>query len=92
MSCAFCELEFNLGSFEGLYFLLIAYELWLFITPSCWQVMGQLPFPLSYIIPWSQRKEVMRRYAGIDAAEVRPFRLTCSIASKRETGNNSFVP
>ena len=34
------------------------------------QVTGQLPFPLSYIIPWNQRKEVVRRYAGIDPAEV----------------------
>ena len=34
------------------------------------KVMAQLPFPLSYIIPWTQRKEVMRRYGGIDAYEV----------------------
>ena len=34
------------------------------------QVTGQLPFPLSYIIPWNQRKEVVRRYTGIDPAEV----------------------
>ena len=33
--------------------------------------MAQLPFPLSYIIPWTQRKEVMRRYSGIDTYEVR---------------------
>ncbi len=34
------------------------------------QVMGKLPFPLSYIIPWTQQREVKRRYMHLDPDEV----------------------
>jgi hypothetical protein len=32
--------------------------------------MAKLPFPLGYIIPWTHRKEVLKRFSGIDIDEV----------------------
>ncbi len=34
------------------------------------KVLGQLPFPLNHVIPWSQKREVMRKYGNLNADEV----------------------
>ncbi|GAX75398.1 hypothetical protein CEUSTIGMA_g2842.t1 [Chlamydomonas eustigma] len=34
------------------------------------KVMSPLPFPLNYIIPWSQSREVKKKYADLDASQI----------------------
>ncbi len=47
------------------------------------KAMKQLPFPLGYVIPWSQQREVRRKYGSLDAAEVGATRSACSSVSVR---------
>lgn len=33
-------------------------------------MLGKAPFPLNYILPWTQQREVQRKFGRLDMAEV----------------------